>query len=320
MFNFNNIWLYGIFGIIAQNTGAAAWKIVGVVLSLIAAYLLGSLNFGVIISRLAYRDDVRKHGSGNGGMTNMLRTYGKAPAVLTLVCDAAKAVLSILLFGRLFGGALGATFAGLGCIVGHAFPLYFGFRGGKGVVTVAVMIMCQNWIVGLTLMAVFFTVVLTTKYVSLGSCICMVIYPYVLYKFTGAGTHILVAMAASLLVLWLHRENLRRLRSGTARPTPTRRLPFLRAAAPLGINPAAPRAKAQPQRNDGAPPQIRPIRFTPCRAGAIRTLCASQGGRLRRHSPPEPAPYPACRPRGARTARVAGFEGGFPYESVFSDA
>ena len=77
------------------------------------------------------------------------------------------------------------------------------------------MIMCQNWIVGLTLMAVFFTVVLTTKYVSLGSCICMVIYPYVLYKFTGAGTHILVAMAASLLVLWLHRENLRRLRSGT---------------------------------------------------------------------------------------------------------
>ena len=148
-------------------------------------------------------------------MTNMLRTYGKAPAVLTLVCDAAKAVLSILLFGRLFGGALGATFAGLGCIVGHAFPLYFGFRGGKGVVTVAVMIMCQNWIVGLTLMAVFFTVVLTTKYVSLGSCICMVIYPYVLYKFTGAGTHILVAMAASLLVLWLHRENLRRLRSGT---------------------------------------------------------------------------------------------------------
>lgn len=215
MFNFNNIWLYGIFGIIAQNTGAAAWKIVGVVLSLIAAYLLGSLNFGVIISRLAYRDDVRKHGSGNGGMTNMLRTYGKAPAVLTLVCDAAKAVLSILLFGRLFGGALGATFAGLGCIVGHAFPLYFGFRGGKGVGTVAVMIMCQNWIVGLTLMAVFFTVVLTTKYVSLGSCICMVIYPYVLYKFTGAGTHILVAMAASLLVLWLHRENLRRLRSGT---------------------------------------------------------------------------------------------------------
>ena len=92
----------------------------------IAAYLLGSLNFGVIISRLAYRDDVRKHGSGNGGMTNMLRTYGKAPAVLTLVCDAAKAVLSILLFGRLFGGALGATVAGLGCIVGHAFPLYIG--------------------------------------------------------------------------------------------------------------------------------------------------------------------------------------------------
>ena len=128
-------------------------------------------------------------------------------------------MLSILLFGRLFGGALGATFAGLGCIVGHAFPLYFGFRGGKGVVTVAVMIMCQNWLVGLTLMAVFFTVVLTTKYVSLGSCMCMVIYPYVLYKFTGAGTHILVAMAAALLVLWLHRENLRRLRNGTENKT-----------------------------------------------------------------------------------------------------
>ena len=172
----------------AENYGSPFLWILGIILSAAGAYLLGSLNFGVIISKLAYRDDVRTHGSGNGGMTNMLRTYGKGAAAVTFLCDAAKAALSIL--------------------------VYFGFRGGKGVVTVAVMILCQNPFVFLILLAVFVATVASTKYVSLGSCLCMVIYPYVLYNMTGYGSHIIIAVIAAAFVLFLHRENLKRLHEG----------------------------------------------------------------------------------------------------------
>ena len=214
MITFEKLWSNGIFGIMAENYGSPFLWMLGIILSAVGAYLLGSLNFGVIISKLAYRDDVRTHGSGNGGMTNMLRTYGKGAAAVTFLCDAAKAALSILVVGRMLGGAWGANIAGLACIIGHVYPVYFGFRGGKGVVTVAVMILCQNPFVFLILLAVFVATVASTKYVSLGSCLCMVIYPYVLYNMTGYGSHIIIAVIAAAFVLFLHRENLKRLHEG----------------------------------------------------------------------------------------------------------
>ena len=215
MYTFANLWNKGFFGILGENAGHGYIFFIGVILSAIAAYLIGSVNFGVLISKLAYRDDVRSHGSGNGGMTNMLRTYGRGAAAVTFLGDAFKAALSILVVGRMLAGQWGADIAGLACVLGHVFPVYFNFKGGKGVVTVAVMILCQNPFVFLTLLVIFILVVLMTKYVSLGSCMCMIVYPYVLYRVTGSyGTHIIIAMIAALFVVWMHRENIKRLRAG----------------------------------------------------------------------------------------------------------
>lgn len=215
MYTFANLWNKGFFGILGENAGHGYIFFIGVILSAVIAYLIGSVNFGVLISKLAYRDDVRSHGSGNGGMTNMLRTYGRGAAAVTFLGDAFKAALSILVVGRMLAGQWGADIAGLACVLGHVFPVYFHFKGGKGVVTVAVMILCQNPFVFLTLLVIFIIVVLMTKYVSLGSCMCMVVYPYVLYRVTGSyGTHIIIAMIAALFVVWMHRENIKRLRAG----------------------------------------------------------------------------------------------------------
>ena len=215
MYTFANLWNKGFFGILGENAGHGYIFFIGVILSAVIAYLIGSVNFGVLISKLAYRDDVRSHGSGNGGMTNMLRTYGRGAAAVTFLGDAFKAALSILVVGRMLAGQWGADIAGLACVLGHVFPVYFNFKGGKGVVTVAVMILCQNPFVFLTLLIIFIIVVLMTKYVSLGSCMCMIVYPYVLSRVTGSyGTHIIIAMIAALFVVWMHRENIKRLRAG----------------------------------------------------------------------------------------------------------
>lgn len=215
MYTFANLWNKGFFGILGENAGHGYIFFIGVILSAVIAYLIGSVNFGVLISKLAYRDDVRSHGSGNGGMTNMLRTYGRGAAAVTFLGDAFKAALSILVVGRMLAGQWGADIAGLACVLGHVFPIYFHFKGGKGVVTVAVMILCQNPFVFLTLLVIFIIIVLMTKYVSLGSCMCMIVYPYVLYRVTGSyGSHIIIAMITAFFVVWRHRDNIKRLREG----------------------------------------------------------------------------------------------------------
>lgn len=217
-FNFFNVWNYGIFGWLARKdgTGGYLWLwICGLLLCGILSYLLGSLNFGVIVSKLAYKDDIRKYGSGNAGMTNMLRTYGKGAAAVTLLCDAAKAAISILVIGRMLVGFWGAYTAGLCCVIGHVYPIFFGFKGGKGVVATAVMALCLNPIVFAILIVIFILIVATTKYISLGSCVCALIYPLVLYRVTGAGFHIIIASVTAIFIIYLHRSNIKRLRAGT---------------------------------------------------------------------------------------------------------
>ncbi len=184
----------------------------------VVAYLLGSLNFAIIISGRKYKEDIRSYGSKNAGMTNMMRTYGRSAAGLTLLGDALKAVVSCLCGYGLFG-TIGAYVAGLFCILGHMFPAYYRLRGGKGVVTAAVTILMCNPFVFLILFTLFAILVLTTKYISLGSIMCMLFYPLILDRinrlFTGYSTlEVLIAVLMTILVVFKHKENIKRLLAG----------------------------------------------------------------------------------------------------------
>lgn len=190
--------------------------IVGFVLCAIIAYFLGSLNFGVILSKLKYRDDVRVHGSGNAGMTNMLRTYGKSAAVATFAGDGVKAVVAILI-GTVICGMIGSYLSGLFCVIGHIFPIFFGFKGGKGVVTAAFTALILDPLVFLILLVVFLVVVIFTKYVSLASIMCMLMYPMMLYNFTPNPNEkfkVIFAFIIAVLIIFMHRSNIMRLKQG----------------------------------------------------------------------------------------------------------
>jgi glycerol-3-phosphate acyltransferase PlsY len=211
-----------------QDTTAASWVVVaGVLACMVIPYLLGSLNFGVILSRAKYKDDVRAHGSGNAGTTNMLRTYGKGAAVLTLLGDMLKAVVAMIFGyfvlvspivqdGKVIGiDLVGPAIAGLFVMLGHMFPCFFHFKGGKGVATAAMVVLMTDWMVFLILLAIFVIIAAGTKYVSLASIMGLIFYPIILYAFKGAGTASVVAVIMALLVVYMHRENIKRLRAGT---------------------------------------------------------------------------------------------------------
>ena len=212
------------FGLLPQYTmnssggyyaGNTALYVMGLILTAVLGYLLGSVNFALVISRVFYRDDIRRHGSGNAGMTNMLRTYGKKAAALTLLGDAAKTVIAAFL-GSILIGTLGyGGYAGaFAVILGHIFPVFYGFKGGKGVVAAAMMVLCTSPITFAILLVMFVLIVATTKYLSLGSIIGMMIYPLILARIAGAGPHVLIAFAAAALIVFMHRSNIKRLFAG----------------------------------------------------------------------------------------------------------
>ena len=192
--------------------------VVSVAVVIIAAYLLGSINFAIIISGKKYKQDIRDHGSKNAGMTNMMRTYGKKAAGLTLLGDALKAVAACLV-GYVLIGSLGAYIAGLFCILGHIFPIFYKFKGGKGVVTTAVAILMCNPIVFVVLLLLFVIIVFFTKYISLGSVVCVLLYPLLLDSisriFTGSPTpYVVFAMITAVVVVVKHWGNIKRLAAG----------------------------------------------------------------------------------------------------------
>lgn len=212
-----------------NNTPWAAVVLIGgVLICMIIPYLLGSLNFGLIISKKKYNDDVRQHGSGNAGTTNMLRTYGKGAAVATLLGDMLKALVAVAIgylvlnakvidpqTGELlFKDKMGAAIAGLFVMLGHVFPIFYKFKGGKGVATAAMVVLMLNPIVFLILLAIFVIIVVGTKYVSLGSVMGMMLFPIVLTAFEGVGTASLISVLMALLVIWKHKDNIKRLREG----------------------------------------------------------------------------------------------------------
>lgn len=220
---FSEIIASGIAGTLAAKnpeniTLCAVVLIVGALICIFAPYFLGSMNFALVISKLKYGDDIRKYGSGNAGMTNMMRTYGKAAAGLTLLGDALKAVVSGVI-GYISLGEYGAYIAGLFCILGHMFPIYYKFKGGKGVVTVAISILMCDPLVFLILFILFIIIVAFTKYISLGSVMCMLLYPVILdrmHKFLrgGTGAYVIIAIFTAALIIFMHRENIKRLATG----------------------------------------------------------------------------------------------------------
>lgn len=190
------------------------------------AYLLGSLNFAIIISAKQYKQDIRNYGSNNAGMTNMMRTYGRKAAAFTLIGDALKAVVSCAL-GYVVLGQFGAYMAGLFCIVGHIFPVYYKFKGGKGVVTAGITILMCNPIVFLIVITIFLLIVLFTRYISLGSVMALLLYPLILdrvdrlipvwgvYENAEGSIGVIFAILMAVLIIFKHKDNIKRLLNGT---------------------------------------------------------------------------------------------------------
>lgn len=188
------------------------------ILCAVAAYLLGSISTGVLLSRRMFHDDVRKHGSGGTGATNMLRTYRLKAALLTFAGDAAKAALAVGL-GLLLAGREGGCIAAVFAVVGHMFPLYFGFRGGKGIACTVGAVAVLYPILLLPLAVLWAVPVLLSRCISLGSIIAgAALTPAVALWCHGQGIAPAIpvgcAAAMTLLILWAHRENMVRLARG----------------------------------------------------------------------------------------------------------
>lgn len=207
------------------------YYIVGALLVIAVGYLLGSINSSIIISKLLYHDDIRRHGSGNAGATNMLRTYGKGAALLTLLGDVMKTALSVLFAALIFGFAYvggistGNGFcyvAGLFTVMGHIFPIYYGFKGGKGVLATAAMALILSPLAFVILLTLFIIIVYFSRYVSLGSVTVAILYPVVLhgifqvqFGITMPGLAALSSIIVAIVIVWCHRHNLERISNRT---------------------------------------------------------------------------------------------------------
>ena len=192
-----------------------------VALTLLVSYLLGCFNGSVMTSHFIIRDDVRQHGSGNAGLTNFYRTYGARYALCVIVCDMGKTVLACLIGGYLMhwvagDWTLGLLIAGIGCELGHMFPVFFGLRGGKGILSGGVLVLMLEWRVALIAWGLFAVLWLTTRYVSLGSVAATASMPVSVFLLMGHNwLYTVLSAAVAALVIWCHRGNIRRLLTGT---------------------------------------------------------------------------------------------------------
>ena len=193
---------------------------VSMAISVVIAYLLGSLNFSIIISKLLLKKDIRNYGSGNAGSTNSLRVMGGKKTILVLLGDILKGFVAMIICmlicdDEMMGVAKVAS--GIACVLGHSFPVYFGFRGGKGVLTTAAVGAFVDWRVCLTALGIFFIVVMISKFVSLGSVITMCSLPLLFYLYGGKNVvpNIWFGSLIAVLVVFLPRGNIKRLIAGT---------------------------------------------------------------------------------------------------------
>lgn len=197
------------------------------ILMAVIAYAIGSVNFSVIISKKMAGFDVRERGSGNAGTTNMLRSVGKGPAALTLVLDILKGIVAILIAKFIVGNiaseantAILVQIAGFFAVVGHTFPVFFGFKGGKGVATSLGVLLVMNPLIGGICLVFALVVMALTRMVSLGSIMAAILFP-VLTIFIKDGyiadgyNYIIFGVAMAVLVIFNHRSNIKRLYNGS---------------------------------------------------------------------------------------------------------
>lgn len=209
-------------------------------LSFLVAYLLGSINTAVIVTKIFTKGgDIRMMGSGNAGFTNVLRSVGKVPAILTIVCDLLKSVVAVLIGGWIFAMLssgmpdseaivrLGKYLCGFFCILGHSFPAYFKFKGGKGIVTAAGMMLVADWRVFVMIVATFLIIFILSRIISLASIICACMFPvytfincfffdFLIFKFPGwyVFACVVTAFMIAVFVVVKHSSNITRLIRG----------------------------------------------------------------------------------------------------------
>ena len=178
-----------------------------------ASYLLGSLSFAIIVCRLTTGKDIRSYGSGNAGLTNSFRVLGGPKTLLVLIGDIGKAAIAVYLGGYLASMA-GKLCAGIFVILGHVFPAYFGFRGGKGVLVGATMLLFIDWRIFLAAFIIFICAVAVTRWISLGSILGAISFPISMHVFYGDWRLTLIAALMSSSVIYLHRSNIKRILHG----------------------------------------------------------------------------------------------------------
>ena len=186
-----------------------------IIIIIAVSYLLGSINSGVLVSRLFKNDDVRTKGSGNAGATNVARVYGFKYGLVTLGGDVLKAIISGIL-GKLLFGDPGQVIACAACMIGHAWPVFFEFKGGKGVSVGAGIIAVLDWRVLVIAVSIFLVVVLITRYVSLGSMLAAISFPILLAIMSSPLWYQeLLAVWVACIIVFLHRANIKRLLTHT---------------------------------------------------------------------------------------------------------
>ncbi|HET6788607.1 MAG TPA: glycerol-3-phosphate 1-O-acyltransferase PlsY [Aquabacterium sp.] len=183
-------------------------------LGALVGYLIGSLSFAVIISRLFGLDDPRNYGSGNPGATNVLRSGNKAAAILTLVFDALKATIPIIVARQLGLDDTAVTLVGLGAFLGHLWPVFFKFEGGKGVATAAGALLAYDPAMGGLALLVWLAVAIVTRYSSLASLCAAVAAPIIQVVLGGWGPMAMGIIVMSILLIWRHEANIRKLLAG----------------------------------------------------------------------------------------------------------
>lgn len=194
------------------------------ILMAIIAYAIGSISFSIIFSKKFAGFDVREKGSGNAGTTNMLRSAGKGLAVLTLICDILKGVIAVLIaigIGKIATDVkpeILVQIAGIFAVIGHTFPVYFGFRGGKGVATSLGILLLMNWQIGLICLVFALLVMILSRMVSLGSVMAAVLFPvltiFITDNYIVEGNYIVFGIIMAVIVIFNHRSNIKRIYNG----------------------------------------------------------------------------------------------------------
>ena len=188
-------------------------SILPMVFTAIIGYLMGSISFSIIVGKLFEKVDVREHGSGNAGTTNTLRVLGKKAAIIVLLGDILKCLIAVVVGYFLFSET-GMWIGGVACMIGHVYPVFFGFKGGKGVATGIAMMTFSCFFAGISSFIIFLIVLFFSRIVSLSSLSAFLVFPIFVYIFTKNMIFVFIAIAMCAFVFYLHRENIKRILSG----------------------------------------------------------------------------------------------------------